>query len=402
MRHLLAVAIVLLAAPFARAAWVDAQGVTYNLLTPKDYDSKKIYRLVVAVHGRNGTGSFADSEAKAFWARNHDVIVAGPNMPWGTGEGKDKSKDGHAAMEALLKDARKKHKLHDKIVLLGFSQGGYYAPTYATGREDQLLMMSIYGAAAPGYAPKNLPVAGACGSQETFGPGLKAWAEKINGAGGFAVHHIAEGAGHTVTESMRKMTVDLYEKCFKGLAPRVLEQVEAKFDEAKKLEESSKFKDAAGRYKSILATKSLPDDLKAQARDGQTKAILGDMARTNPKISETWESSRAAILAALKEFPGVLPFRKLLDDSRKSFRGTELDSFFVQAETASQVISHLTLHQKDVDAAAAKNPAAVGGAKGPSQKALNRKLLPLLEKIDDAQIRATLEPHLAKLAEPVS
>ena len=402
MRHLLTIVLLLAAAPFAHAAWVDAEGATYNLLTPKDLDSKKVYRLVVAVHGRNGTGTFADGEAKAFWARNHDVIVVGPNMPWGTGEGKDKSKDGDAVIDALLKDLKKKYKLHDKFAIVGFSQGGYYAPTYAVNHESQLLMLSIYGAAAPRYEPKNLPVAGACGSQETFGPGLKAWAEKITAAGGYAVHHVAEGAGHTVTDSMRKMTVDLYEKCFKGLPPRVLEQVEAKFDEAKKLEETTKFKDAAGKYKTILATKGLPDDLKTQARDGQTKALLGEMAKTNPKIAETWDASRAAVLAALKDFPGVLPFRKLLDDSRRSFRGTELDSFFTQAETASQVISHITLHLKDVDAASAKNTSGAAGAKTPSQKALNRKLVPLLEKIDDSQIKSLLEPYLAKLAEPVS
>ncbi len=381
-----------LAAP---AQVVDAPGITYHLQLPKSYDKTKTYRLVVAVHGMTGTGQIADGEARAFWARDYDVIVAGPNMPWGSGPGKDKSKDENAAMDALLKDLRSKHKLHDKFVLVGFSRGGYFAPVYAGAHEDQLLMMAFYGSAAPRYEPKKLPVGGACGSMEAFGPGLKSWAEKVTTAGGYAVFHIAEGAGHTITDSMRKMTVDLFEKCHKGLHPRVLEQVEAKFDEAKKLEESQKFKEAASRYKSVLSTRSLPDDLKQQAEDGQIKALLSEMAKNNPQITRTWEDARKAILASLKDFPPLLEFRKLLDDSRRPFRGSkELDAFFAQAETASQIISHINLHLKDVEAATAK------GGKGPSQKLLDRRIAPLLAKIDIAEIRSALNAHLKRLPEP--
>ena len=396
MRLLLALVIVWSCSFSASAAVVDAPGITYHLELPKKYDATKTYRLVVAVHGMTGTGQIADGEARAFWARDYDVIVAGPNMAWGSGPGKDKSKDENAAMESLIKDLRSKHKLQEKFVLIGFSRGGYFAPTWAAGHEDQLLMVSFYGSSAPRYEPKSLPIAGACGSMETFGPGLKAWSEKVTAAGGYAVHHIAEGAGHTITDSMRKMTVDLFEKCHKGLHPRVLEQVEAKFEEAKKLEETQKFKDAATRYKAVLATKSLPDDLKAQAQEGQTKALLADMAKTNPQITETWETSRKAVLAALKDFPPLLEFRKLLDDSRRPFRGSkELDGFFAQAETASQIISHINLHLKDVEAATSK------GGKGPSQKPLDRRIAPLLTKIDIPEIRSALDAHLAKLPEPI-
>jgi len=209
------------------------------------------------------------------------------------------------------------------------------------------------------------------------------------------VSHVAEGAGHTVTESMRKMSIDLFEKCHKGLHPRVLDEVNAKFDQAKKLEETQKFKDAASKYKSVLATKGLPDDFRKQAKDGQTQAVLSEMGKTNASIVETWDGSRKTVVAGLTTFPGVLEFRKLLDDQRKPFRGSELDAFFAQAETASQVISHINIHMKDVDAATAK------GGKGPAQKLLNRKLLPLLEKIEVAEIEAALESHLKKLPEAV-
>ncbi len=398
-RLLLIVACLVLAfagAPVS-AAVIDAQGITYHLELPKNYDASKTYRLVVAVHGMTGTGQIATGEARAFWARDYDVIVAGPNMSWGSGPGKDKSKDDNAAMEALLKDLRGKHKLHDKFVLIGFSRGGYFAPTWANGREAQLLMVSFYGSAAPRYEPKNLPIGGACGSMEAFGPGLKSWSEKVTASGGYAVHHIAEGAGHVITDSMRKMSIDLFEKCHKGLHPRVLEQVEAKFDEAKKLEETQKFREAAARYKSVLATKSLPDDLKKQAEDGQITALLSEMAKSNASIAATWEQSRNAVLAALNDFPPVLEFRKLLDDSRRPFRGSrELDAFFAQAETASQVISHIKLHLKDVEEATAKS------AKVPPQKPLNRRINPLLAKIDIAEIRSSLDAHIAKLPEGIN
>jgi pimeloyl-ACP methyl ester carboxylesterase len=399
MRYLapfVALLLLLRSAPLA-AAVVETDAITYHLLTPKDYDSKKTYRLVVAVHGRTGTGQFADGIAKAFWARGYDVIVVGPNMPWGSGPGKDKQADGHAAMAALLKDVRGKHTLQDKYVLTGFSQGGYFTCEYGPKHEDELLMAVYMGSTAPGnWLPKNLPIGGACGSMEAFGPGIKTWAEKTVAAGGYAVSHVAEGVGHTVTDSMLKMMVDLFEKCHKGLHPRVLEQVEAKFEDAKKLEESQKFKDAATKYKSVLATKSLPDDLKKQAKDGQLKAILSEMGKANPQITKTWDDSRKTVADALTTFPGLLEFRKVLDTQRVPFRGSELDAYFAQSETASQIISQISIYLKDLETATAK------GGKGPSQKALNRKLLPLLEKIDIPEIKAALEPHLAKLPEPVS
>lgn len=400
MRHLISLVITLAcfaaASQPAAAQVVETDDVTYHLVLPKNHDAKKQYRLVVAVHGRTGTGQAADGEARAFAARGYDVIVAGPNMPWGSGPGKDKQADGDAAMAALLKDLRAKHKLHDKYVLVGFSQGGYFTTDYGPKHEDELLMAVFYGSAARGnWLPKSLPVGGACGSMEAFGDGIKAWGDKVVKAGGYAVTHIAEGAGHTVTDSMRKMTVDLYEKCNNGLHPHIMDEVMAKFDQAKKLEESQKFRDAARQYKSVLGTKGLPDDLKKQANDGQSQALLNEMAKSTPGIARTWDESRKAVLAAIVDFPGVLEFRKLLDEHRKPFRGNDLDEFFQQAATASQIISHITLHMKDVDAATDR------GGKGPSQKLLNRRLQPLLAKIDDSQISTALDGHLKRLPEAV-
>ncbi|MEX2216904.1 MAG: hypothetical protein WD768_22515 [Phycisphaeraceae bacterium] len=379
----------------ARAEVLDAEGVTYHLLLPKSFDSKKTYRLVVMVHGRNGQGNQANGEADAFWKRGHDVIVAGPNMPWGSGPGKDKSGSGEAAMAALLKDLRAKYKLADKYAIIGFSQGGYFVGSFAPSRENELLMASYYGSSAPRYEPKNLPIAGACGSTEEFGPGIKAWAEKVNKAGGYALAHVAEGAGHVVTDSMRTQSVDLFEKCFMGLAPRVLDQVNAKFEEAKKLEEDGKFKNAVSTYKSILTTKDLPDSFKSQAFAAKTKALLSDMALTNADIPAKWEASRKTVIDAIVTFPGLLDYRKLITDQRLPFRGSELDAFFAQAENAGFIVNHITLHMQNVDLATSK------GAKGPPQSPLNRRIMPLLKRIEDASLLQALQTHIKKLPEAV-
>ena len=384
-----------LSTPPARAEVIDAEGVTYHLLLPKSFDSKKTYRLVVMVHGRTGQGNQANGEADAFWKRGHDVIVAGPNMPWGSGPGKDKSASGESAMAALLKDLRAKYKLADKYAIIGFSQGGYFVGSFAPSRENELLMASYYGSSAPRYEPKSLPMAGACGSQEEFGTGIKSWAEKVNKAGGYALAHVAEGAGHTVTDSMRQQSIDLFEKCFMGLAPRVLDQVNAKFDEAKKLEEEGKHRNAVTTYRSILTTKDLPDSFKSQAFEGKTRALLSDMATTNPDAPKAWETSRKAVVDALTTFPGLLEYRSLITEQRIPFRGSELDAFFAQAENAGFIVNHISLHMKNVELANSKN------AKGPSQTTLNRRILPLMKKIEDASIVEALGTHIKTLPEPV-
>lgn len=397
MRRVFSVAVIVLIAmaSTARAEWVDAEGVTYMLVLPKDYDAAKTYRLVVAVHGRNGQGNMANGEARAFHARGHDVIVAGPNMPWGSGEGKDKSPSGDAALDAMVKDLRAKHKLHEKFALVGFSQGGYFVPGYAATREAQLLMMVYYGSSAPNYVPKELPVGGACGSQEAFGDGIKAWAQKVNDGGGYAVSHIAEGAGHTITDSMRKMTVDLYERCFKGLAPRVMEEVESKFAAAKELSEAGKHREAIGKYKSILATKDLPADLAQRATELRIDAELSRLAERNENVRDQWSQARQTVAEALVEFPGVLEIRKLIDEQRRPFRASELDDFFDQATTASYIVNHVLTHLKTVEAAQER------GGTGPNQVLLNRRIVPLLKRVTDSQLLAALERHFKKLPGPV-
>jgi len=103
---------------------VGADRTEYAVLIPPDYDPKRAYPLLVALHGKGGTGP----KFLARWKRTcleHGYILACPTSPYGKG-GYGARPQERALVVATVEDvSRVYHVDPDRVFLAGTSAGGH-------------------------------------------------------------------------------------------------------------------------------------------------------------------------------------------------------------------------------------------------------------------------------------
>lgn len=134
---------------------------SYCLYVPEDYDdhSSRQYRLIIAVHGTNRPASEYRSVFAEF-AADHDCIVLAPLFPVGvTGPGelhdyKFIERDGvrfDQVLLAMVAEVAERYRIHDRLLLHGFSGGGHFAHRFLILHPERLLAVSI---GAPGMVTR--------------------------------------------------------------------------------------------------------------------------------------------------------------------------------------------------------------------------------------------------------
>ena len=197
MRPLLAALLLLSSAgAVAEEPAKDGMGRDYWLYPPKRVEPTRTYWLVVGVHGMGGTGRGAGGIAS--WAtRRDDCLVVGPTFP----------SDGY---QFLLKDSdrqlielaaalAKRHRLHPKAYLVGFSGGAQFVHRFAHAHPGRVV----------GYA------AHSAGSWSTGG----AWGDPNPAAKALTAYAMPNGAtpGQTTNVSMNPCLIDAHRLMMHGL-----------------------------------------------------------------------------------------------------------------------------------------------------------------------------------------
>ena len=136
---------------------LDVDGVerTYSMHVPSDYDKSKAAPLLIALHGRLGTGE-GEERLTHFHnvSDNHGFLVAYPNglqRSWADGRGAtpadQKSVDDVKFISALIDKLSATYNIDaTRIYAAGMSNGGFMAGRLACELSDRIAAVAIVGA----------------------------------------------------------------------------------------------------------------------------------------------------------------------------------------------------------------------------------------------------------------
>ena len=134
---------------------VDGRERTYRLHVPSTYDETKRVPLVLALHGRLGTGE--GQERLSHFnevSDDHGFIVAYPDgidRSWSDGRGKtpaeEKGVDDVKFLSELIRKLESQYKIDPgRVYAMGMSNGGFMSGRLACDLADQIVAVGIVGA----------------------------------------------------------------------------------------------------------------------------------------------------------------------------------------------------------------------------------------------------------------
>jgi polyhydroxybutyrate depolymerase len=141
-----------------RALTVDGAERTYALHIPKGFDSSKPAPLLIALHGRLGTGEGEEKLAHFHKESDeHGFLVVYPDglqRSWADGRGAtpsdQKNVDDVKFISALIDNLSSKYKIDPaRIYAAGMSNGGFMAGRLACDLSDRISAVAIVGASLP-------------------------------------------------------------------------------------------------------------------------------------------------------------------------------------------------------------------------------------------------------------
>jgi len=119
----------------------DGMGREYWLYEPRQGGADKTLWLVVGIHAMGGTGQGAGGLAG--WAtRRDDCLVLGPTFP---SQGYPfLGQESDTQLLRLIEDLGRRHRLHPKVFLAGFSGGAQFAHRFAHAHPDKVLAVAAH------------------------------------------------------------------------------------------------------------------------------------------------------------------------------------------------------------------------------------------------------------------
>lgn len=134
---------------------VDGRERTYSLHVPPEYDGTEAVPLLLALHGRLGTGSGEERLTHLDKVSDeHDFLAAYPDgldRSWADGRGgtpADRQQvDDVKFLSALVHELQSKYKIdHTRVYATGMSNGGFMSGRLACELADQIAAVAIVGA----------------------------------------------------------------------------------------------------------------------------------------------------------------------------------------------------------------------------------------------------------------
>ena len=134
---------------------VEGHARTYSLHVPEDYDGKKVMPLLLALHGRLGTGAGQEKLAHLDKVSDeHGFLVVYPDgldRGWADGRGGTPSDRGGVDdvkfLSALIDKVESEYKVDaKKVFAVGMSNGGFMSGRLACDLSDRIAAVGIVGA----------------------------------------------------------------------------------------------------------------------------------------------------------------------------------------------------------------------------------------------------------------
>jgi predicted peptidase len=177
----------------------------YRLFKPKDYDAKKVYPIILFLHGLGEDGTDNEKQLKhaevlRFVSEKdqaaHPCFLVAPQNAKGLWPGKPSL----LALETLDALAKEFSIDPERRYITGLSSGGMGTYFCLNERPDYFAAaIPVCGSGNVEWAPKiaHIPAWGFCGSKDTgFAEKMKALNEAVEKAGGKWKYTLYEGVGH--------------------------------------------------------------------------------------------------------------------------------------------------------------------------------------------------------------
>lgn len=243
-------------------------GREYFLYTPEKPDPDRTYWLVVGVHGYRGKGRGAAGLAR--WVAMGNCIVLGPTFP---SEGYQYlHKDSDKQLLDLFKELHKKHRIHKKMFLHGYSGGSQFVSRFAMKYPEYVVGCGAHsGGTWPtgerwggiGTKARHVPFAMSCGEKDTAksfssAPWSRfAWAKKfgelMRTGGFFYKERYWPGVGHGGSRKAVPLSLECYWLSITGMYPPQRKKVETEIGQIRALIAAGRRDRAEPRIKALPA-----------------------------------------------------------------------------------------------------------------------------------------------------
>jgi len=279
----------------------------YYVYVPRDFDPKKTYWVLVAVHGLGGNGQGALGFAG--FADELQCVVAGPSFK---GTYQQPEQGAGKVMREIFDAIRRACKVHPKMYLTGFSAGAQFVHRFALQNPELAVGCAAHSAGSWGSGNKearDVPFLVTCGEADT---------ERIEPAKRFAqslqemkyrsvVTAWFPGVGHSMCQQVPQLTKEHYWTAVTGLNADERKQAEDDLGSAGRLIGESKYKDAARLLNRIAAfpQKSPFTDRADAALERIRKAAADKLAAVEKEPQADPRASVAALEQLREEFDGT-------------------------------------------------------------------------------------------------
>ena len=251
--------------------FVDKYKRDYFVQLPENFDPDKKYWLFVLVHGHRGNGEKTIGGYRKYAFAQTECITVAPSFPWDPKMGgyyQTLGGNSDKQLISIFQTLGKKYKLHDRMLLYGFSGGSQFTHRFAMKHHKYVLACSSHSGGSWGKVSSSagyIPFAISCGEMDTkksvsSSPmGRLEWYRSFRKdmlkSKMFFTDSVRAGEGHGGGPWTRSSTETLFQLASTGLFPSQLEVFEKELSKIKNLSDPKQKQMQLSRLRSFQAPK---------------------------------------------------------------------------------------------------------------------------------------------------